>query len=90
MHVHVCLSSPILWAGWLRQAVREVGLSWACQCGRVGLMRRSSRRNKGFTGNRKRKKTIQVSSRDGNIKLEMRDFVRLFKTSIEIEIMTDR
>lgn len=53
-------------------------------------MRRSSRRNKGFTGNRKRKKTIQVSSRDGNIKLEMRDFVRLFKTSIEIEIMTDR
>lgn len=27
MHVHVCLSSPILGAGWLRQAVREVGLS---------------------------------------------------------------
>lgn len=46
--------------------------------------------NKGFTGNRKRKKRIQVASRDGNIKLEMRGFVRLFKTSIEIEIMTDR
>lgn len=55
MHVHVCLSSPILGAGWLRQAVREVALSRACQWGRVGLMRSSNRMNTGFTGNRKGK-----------------------------------
>lgn len=70
-HIRVCLSSPILQAGGLRQAVRVAGLSRACQwavthhCGSMGLMTSSNRMNEGCVGNRNRKRNrIQVVGRD--------------------------
>lgn len=53
VHVHVCLSSSILWAPWLGQAAPVAGLSQTCQCsvahhcGSGRLMRRSNRKSEG-------------------------------------------